>query len=125
MRIEVDVKGAEQSWNFDTGLQQNYLVIEFAGIDVQVPCTEEQLGQAIQEMAAQKLAGGEYAPAVDEEEVREAPSTFVDQVAAQVEARAGLQQLGGTPESVSLEPRARKLAPLKRERGDDVGINQG
>ncbi len=126
MQVLVNIKGAEQSWNFDTGQQQNYLVVEFAGIEIQVPCCAGEPTDEVRGLA--KLAAETTPveiPEVDETEVRDAPSTFVQHVAKEVESRAGLQQIGGAPESVTLEPKARKLAPLKRERGDDVGIAQG
>lgn len=54
MRIEVDVKKADQSYNLDTGEHVNYLVIEVFGIETRVPCTDEQLMVAIRETALRK-----------------------------------------------------------------------
>jgi len=49
MKITIDVKRAEQSFDLTTMRQQNYLVVEFAGQEIKVPCDEAQLAAAIKE----------------------------------------------------------------------------
>jgi hypothetical protein len=110
VKIEVEVIRADQSWDFNTKKQQNYLVFEVFGIETRVPCSEEQLVQAISALSA----GEEEAPPpVDEEEVRAAPSTFVSEA------------MPVSAPSSPLEAAPRRLAPIQRTRGDDVGIAQG
>jgi hypothetical protein len=119
MKIEVDVKRAEQSWDLDTQKQQNYLVIEVFGLETRVPCTEDELMHAISQAASD--TGPAHAEG-DEDllpftpEPRAAPSTFVTEAEAASTPSEPVQ---------SQERPARRLAPMKRERGDDVGIAQG
>lgn len=123
MMIEVEVKRAEQSWDLKTKHQQNYLVIEVFGIEARVPCSEEQLGAAI----AQIATGGDEEPAeldmpeyVNEKRVRP-PATFV----TAPEQPIGPPEMATSLEPLVQQPQKRRLAPMKRERGDDVGIPQG
>ena len=48
MRIIVDFIAARQEWNPDTGEQQNYLVMEFAGREYTFAVTESELVSAVQ-----------------------------------------------------------------------------
>ena len=59
MRIEVDVRKVEQSCDLDTGVTQNYLILDVCGLEVRAPCTEEQL-QAV--VRATQRAGVAPAP---------------------------------------------------------------
>jgi hypothetical protein len=114
MRIEVDVLAAEQSWDFATKRQQNYLVIEVFGIQARVPCTEEQLIGAIADADGLAPSASTEREASTQDGPRQAPVTFM-------ELPAELEQAGGP----HLEAAPRRLAPLQRQRGDDVGIAQG
>jgi len=111
VRIEVEVLRAEQSWDLATGVHQNYLVIEVFGLETRVPCAEEDLVRAVQEVGVPQTAYEE--PDLDESASVAAPSTFQ------------------MPEDLEQEPSrlvpapARRLAPVSRPREDDVGIRQG
>lgn len=118
MKIEVDVKRAEQSWDLDTQKQQNYLVIEVFGLEARVPCTEDELMYAISQAASD--TGPTSSENVDElipfTAPRVAPTTFVTEAEA--------PSVPSEPAPAQERP-ARRLAPMKRERGDDAGIAQG
>jgi hypothetical protein len=121
MIIEVDVKRVEQSWDLNTRRQQNYFVIEVFGVETRVPCSEEQLATAIAQSAGVEEAGELDIPEyVNEKRAVTAPATFVT---------APEQPIGPPEDATSLEtrvqPKQRRLAPMRRERGDDVGIPQG
>jgi hypothetical protein len=121
MKIEVEVLRAEQSWDLATQQQQNYLVIEVFGIETRVPCTEDQLARAIVESQGGEMAEDED-PGIVEAEPRPAPATFVP---PEVGAPRQLAPAVGPP-IVQLESApTRRLAPMQRPRGDDVGIAQG
>ncbi len=115
MKLEVDIKRADQSLDFSTGVYANFLVLDVFGVEVRVPVTEEQLGAVLQALHA-------AAAAVPEEsamEPRQPPAVF----------------LGETPEAEDpvpprpaqhVQPEApRRLSPVQRPRGDDAGIAQG
>ena len=78
MKIEVDVLRAEQSWDLVTNKQQNYLVVEVFGIETRVPCTEQQLVDAIAGAQDANFSLSEdeelgFVATVDEQIKREAP----------------------------------------------------
>jgi len=127
MKIEVDVLRAEQSWDLATNRQQNYLVISVFGIETRVPCSEQQLVNAISSVQDVNFdpnaedADDEFLPPVNETEVRRAPSTFVT---SEEPVQAPAPPQATTPKSQPAAP-GRRLAPMQRPRGDDVGIAQG
>jgi hypothetical protein len=136
MKITIDVKRAEQSFDLDMMAQQNYLVVEFAGQELRIPCNEEQMGAAIRECMGHTqtvpppesrppsvpiLREFSYVPVETEQpEVSEdkpvhaAPAVFVVPEPKPVQVP---QQLAGP----GLRPVARK--PTKAS--DDAGISQG
>lgn len=126
MKIEVDVLRAEQSWDLDTKERQNYLVIEVFGIETRVPCSEQELVQALTEaaMADEPTEEAEHEQMVQAfNQPRAAPPTFVNQQEPEPEPDPMTAQ---APQPA----KNRKLAPMKREqgsrpRGDDAGIAQG
>lgn len=119
MKISVDVKRAEQSWDIDTGERQNYLVLDVFGLEVRAPCSEEALKAAI--------VGVKTAPAPEERSAtvsippQAVPPTFV----AEEEARAAEEEVEAPVAPSEVRTKARRLTPLKRARGDDAGIVQG
>ena len=113
MRIEVEVLRAEQSWDLATGVHQNYLVIEVFGIETRVPCTEEDLVRAVQEIGVPQTEFSSETAELDERESVNAPSTFQMP-----------EDLEPTPARLPAAP-TRRLAPVSRPREDDVGIRQG
>lgn len=115
MRVEVDVCGAEQSWDFDTGKQQNYLVVDVFGVKVTAPCTAEQLAGVIAAL---------HADEVEVEEAEDAPLDESVPVAAAPVFRAAGEEAPRAQPAPAPAP-ARQLAPVRRQRGDDVGISQG
>ena len=130
MKIVVDVIAAEQSWSFDTKRQEHFLVIEVFGVRTRVPCTETELVHAIVEAEGGQMAPPDeaipFSEPMAEDEPRAAPVTFVDDV----EVAKDLSEMLGTAVQVRPAPSSngaaeRQLAPLKRSRGDDVGIAQG
>ena len=124
MKIEVDVKRIDQSWSFDTGEHQNYLVFEFLGNEVRVPCTPEQVAEAIGAFKGGEFEHEEDEVFVDPQSVAEdrpvvAVPTFADQ-------RAEVDPEELPPAKAAPAPkRERKLQALTREKGDDAGIAQG
>lgn len=141
MKIEVDVIEAEQSWNFDTRRQQHFLVIEVFGIRTRVPCSEEELVRAIVQSEGGEMATPEeeiesFPLDEPEDAPRPAPSTFVpegeDYAISFDTATGGPGADIGAAARVPAQPPhpnpngvGRRLAPLQRPRGDDVGIAQG
>lgn len=116
MKIEVDVKRAEQSWELDSGEQLNFLVVDVLGLEVRVPCSAEQLTTVLAELHANEpeeedADDGEYEGSQEPVAVR---STF------QAEEQAGEE-----PHAPPIAAPSRTLQPLQRRRGDDVGIVQG
>lgn len=115
MKIEVDVKRAEQSWELDSGEQLNFLVVDVLGLEVRVPCSAEQLKTVLAELHANELEedeeDGEYDGSQEPVTVR---GTF------QAE-----EQDDDTPHAPPIAAPSRTLQPLQRRRGDDVGIVQG
>lgn len=122
MRIEVDVLRAEQSWELDSGKQQNYLVIDVLGCEVRVPCSEEELTQAIRSLH-RPAAAPVYEP-------EEAPVAGAGGLFQQAEEPAATPVLGmALAEAparrqpvISRQPVAN---PAPREAADDAGIGQG
>ena len=114
MKIEVEIKRADQSWDMRTRQQQNYLVLEVLGVEVRAPCTEEQLIAVIS-----TIGGAEYdsdeEPEAQAPHVSHVPATFVQEEDDELPFS----------EPATPEPAPRKLTPLERPRGDDVGIAQG
>ncbi len=113
MKIEVDIKRAEQSWEIDSGEQRNFLIVDVLGLEVRVPCTQEQLATVLTTLHSEgpDEEDGEEEDEEDPEPVA-APSTF--QTRQQEEL---VERPVATP--------SRSLPPLQRRRGDDVGIAQG
>lgn len=121
MQILVDVQRAEQSWDFDSGRQQNYLVVEVFGVETRVPCSEEQLLEAIAQ-----ATGGPDQEAYDLDIPTYTNKTQQKPVEAQPIFQAPESPIGPPEVATSLEVAPqRKLAPMKRDRGDDAGIPQG
>lgn len=139
MRITIDVKRAEQSFDLDRGVQQNYLVVELSGQEIRIPCDEEQMGAAIRACMGQakQPAPAPAAPATsrefsfvappdeapeepvfEEEPVKEAPPMFVVPESKPAPVPRIVQQQPAAP---GLRPVARK--PMRQ--ADDAGISQG
>lgn len=141
MKITIDVKRAEQSFDLTTMRQQNYLVVEFAGQEIKVPCDEAQLASAISECIGHGQTQPAPAPAsssavtsrefhfepkeleeqdsVPEDEPLEAePPMFVAPEPKPVPVPRIVQQQPALP---GLRPVARKPA----RQSDDAGISQG
>lgn len=114
MKIEVDIKRADQSWDLDTGIQQNYLVLDVFGVEVRAPCSEEQLVAVLQAVTTPEE--GEEEVATDETQQRAAPTTFQGQTHEE-------EPLPPPPSPKLQAAPQRQLKPMKR--GDDVGIAQG
>lgn len=124
MKLEVEVKRAEQSWDLRTRHQQNYLVVEVFGIEVRAPCSEEQLIAVLSELSDAEA----YDPQEDLDAiVDQVPNTFVP-------SEDELPHVQPSPHPAQLSPAVgnqlpaqsvRRLQPIERPRGDDVGIAQG
>lgn len=138
MRITIEVKRAEQSFDLITMCQQNYLVIEFAGQEIRVPCDEEQLAAAISECVGQVSAPQarpavpvgtttarefSFASADEEPEAEEMPVASPSVFVAPEYKPKGIEAVIKVPvvESSTLRPVSRK--PVKE--ADDAGIAQG
>ena len=126
MRIVVDVLRAEQSWDLASHQQQNYLVIEVFGVETRVPCSEEELVHALCEAQVATPASAEERDHYDDEN-EELPFVPPDE---EIPVAAPATFVGAAaPDSGALPPEAparrRKLAPVRRARGDDAGIAQG
>lgn len=115
MKVEVDVLRAEQVWDFGSGIQQNYLVIEFAGTEIAVPCSEEQLARAVLEV------GG----AINQEVPEEAEEMALKPVQLHQPIFA-VDSVTDIPQPRAVSPRV--LAAVSRpavRSTDDAGITQG
>lgn len=43
MRLNLDIRQAEQVFDFETGSIHNYLIVDFGGRETRIPCSEEDL----------------------------------------------------------------------------------
>jgi hypothetical protein len=66
MRIIVDFVRAEQHWVPDTGVQQNFLVFSFAGMEHRLPCEEADIIRAIREASSPTGEPVDVQPADDD-----------------------------------------------------------
>lgn len=142
MRVMVEVKRASQEYDLRTFKQQNYMVFEFAGIEVTVPCTEEQLTTAIRECmgvaqtapapaptpapAPVAVGAREFSYTPEPEEEEPAPEDAVETPAL---FRAPEPKPVPVPRVVQQQPVAPALRPVARKpvtrQADDAGISQG
>lgn len=106
MKVDAEVVRVEQVFDCQSRQQQNYLVLDVLGVEVRVPCTEEQMVEVLSVISAMTPEETAEVPQA------RAPSTFVAE-----------DELGQAEESTEVE-QPRKLKALGR-RGDDVGIAQG
>ena len=146
MKILVDVKRAEQSYEMDAGTQQNYLVIEIFGIETRVPCSDAKLVEAIREMKARSpgpammLESPSSDPPVtkayvDQESRREAQPLFVSMDSPDLDISDLSPSPVATPRKPMLISRAPRItapppppppvAPVVERLTDDSGIAQG
>jgi hypothetical protein len=128
VKIQADVKRAEQSFDFDTNQTLSFLVLEAFGVELRIPVTDEQLQGLIAQQALEE--GEDVAQAFSEPtEPRRPPATFVGPVAAyngdQDSEDLGFIEAPQRPASV-MAPARRELRPMARVEGsDDAGIAQG
>lgn len=134
MKITIDVKRAEQSFDLDRGVQQNYLVVELGGQEIRIPCDEEQMGAAIRECVGrgQTVPAPVYTPSpaattrefsfTPDEDSEEKPVSAAPAVFVLPEPRpAPVPKVAAPQSATSLRPVARQ--PVRQ--ADDAGISQG
>lgn len=124
MKLQVDVKRAEQSYDFDSGETGSYLVIEAFGVELRIPVTDEQLADLIAQQAAEEPSVAEAfsAPAP-----RRAPATFMSSLVPEEDEIPSLADAAERPFVAPTTP-PRELRPMTRATGqvsDDAGIAQG
>lgn len=140
MKITIDVKRAEQSFDLDRGVQQNYLVVELGGQEIRIPCDEEQMGAAIRECvgrgqtvpAPEPVPVYTPSPAATTREFSFTPDEDQDSEEKPVSAAPAVFVL---PEprpapvpKVAVQQPATSLRPVARQpvrQADDAGISQG
>jgi hypothetical protein len=124
VKLHVDVKRAEQSYNFDSKETQSFVVVEAFGVELSIPVSDEQLQGLVAEHAVDGSSDAEAL--LEPTQPRRAPSTFVGPLVPEDEGPSFVEP--GQAYGAAPEPPRRELRPMTRtptQGSDDAGIAQG